>query len=228
METSLHDRKETEFTEFVRQSRSALHRVARLLCGDVHEADDLVQNALWAVYRTWDSLKDRDRCFAYCRRTLVNSFIAERRRARWRYEIIGAEQPDRALHEDVLGRVEDGDLLAASLRRLAPRQRAVMVFRVYEDLTAVETAELLGCDAATVRSQMARALASMRRTLVVPEGASSARDVSPGSRRHHQGGAAPAPPGVRWVSRPSGAGTKPRDGLSAPGVTGPREAPSGQ
>lgn len=197
MEASPRDRRDAEFTEFVREARSALRRVAHLLCADVHEADDLVQNALLAVYQVWDSLTDRDRCFAYCRRTLVNSFIAERRRARWRYEIIGAEPPSAARQEDALGRVEDSDLLTAALRRLGPRQRAVIVLRLYEDLSAVETAELLGCDPATVRSQMTRALASMRCILGIPEETSSKRGASHGHPRHHRGGSPPAPPEVR-------------------------------
>ena len=48
------------------------------------------------------------------------------------------------------------------------RQRAVIVLAYYEDLPEVRIAELLGCSAGTVKSHRARALAALRRDLVVP------------------------------------------------------------
>jgi RNA polymerase sigma factor (sigma-70 family) len=54
-----------------------------------------------------------------------------------------------------------------ALRRLGPRQRAVLVARFYEDLSEEQTAELLGCSTGTVRSQMHRAIARLRQ--IAPE-----------------------------------------------------------
>jgi RNA polymerase sigma factor (sigma-70 family) len=56
--------------------------------------------------------------------------------------------------------------LAAALAGLAPRQRAVIVLRYYEDLTEAETARLLGVSVGTVKSQHRDALARLR--LLVP------------------------------------------------------------
>jgi len=53
-------------------------------------------------------------------------------------------------------------VLQQALSRLAPRQRAVVVLRYYEDLTERETAELLGIAVGTVKSQAREALARMR------------------------------------------------------------------
>ena len=47
----------------------------------------------------------------------------------------------------------------------APRQRAAVVLRYYEDLTEAQTADILGCSVGTVKSQVHRALATLRTRL---------------------------------------------------------------
>jgi RNA polymerase sigma factor (sigma-70 family) len=58
--------------------------------------------------------------------------------------------------------------LVAALRRLPPRQRAVLVLRFLYDLPVGEVAALLECSEGTVKSQSSRGLAAMRRLLDEP------------------------------------------------------------
>lgn len=60
---------------------------------------------------------------------------------------------------------EDRVTLAVALAQLAPRQRAVVVLRYYEDLTERETAEVLGIAVGTVKSQHRDAIARLRTLL---------------------------------------------------------------
>ena len=64
--------------------------------------------------------------------------------------------------------VEDIDrrlALQRALGSLAPRQRAVIVLRYYEDLTEKETASVLGIAVGTVKSQARDGLARLRALL---------------------------------------------------------------
>ena len=49
-----------------------------------------------------------------------------------------------------------------ALRSLTARQRAVLVLRVFDDLSEAQVARVLGCAVGTVKSTMARAVARLR------------------------------------------------------------------
>ncbi|MGW2279714.1 SigE family RNA polymerase sigma factor [Streptomyces sp. NPDC001770] len=143
---------------FVEGRRTALFRSAYLLCGDRHEAEDLVQTALVKVLVGGRRHGRLDNVEAYARRTLVNTFIASRRRF-WRREQPFGELPDRAAGQ------EDSDTglqVRAALARLTAKQRAVLVLRYWEDLSVEATADLLGMRQNTVKSHAARGLAALR------------------------------------------------------------------
>ena len=156
---------EESFTEFVRASGERHLRVAVLLTGDWHAAEDLVQASLVKLYRAWPGVDqvggDPD---AYLRRIMVNTQRSWWR-ARWRREAPVAVLPEGP------GRGEDADqrALAVSirqaLRQLSPRQRTVLVLRYYEDLPEAEIASLLGCSAGTVKAHAHRGLRALRAAL---------------------------------------------------------------
>jgi RNA polymerase sigma factor (sigma-70 family) len=61
-----------------------------------------------------------------------------------------------------LEQVDNRHDLDAALGRLAPRQRAVVVLRFFEDLTEAQTAHVLGCSVGTVKSTCSRTLDRLR------------------------------------------------------------------
>ncbi|MBA7698701.1 RNA polymerase sigma-H factor [subsurface metagenome] len=56
-------------------------------------------------------------------------------------------------------------LLREAVLTLRPRYQTIITLRFFENLKLTEIAEVLGCGAGTVRSQLARALAKMRKLL---------------------------------------------------------------
>ncbi|NUP53981.1 MAG: SigE family RNA polymerase sigma factor [Catenulispora sp.] len=166
--------RDAEFSEYLRARSPWLCRVAYLLCGDWHRADDLAQSAAVRLYRQWHRASRAENIDAYARRTLVNVFLSEQQSGWFRLAFphrtpIEREAP--ALDADV-----SLDLRAA-LERLAPRQRATVVLRYYCDLTVAQTAEIMGCSEGNVKSQTARALATLR-TLLAPASANELEGIT--------------------------------------------------
>ncbi|WP_300682106.1 SigE family RNA polymerase sigma factor [Nocardioides sp.] len=149
-----------EFEEFVRASSDRLVRIAFLLTGDRHHAEDIAQTALERTARRWRSAR-RDPG-AYARRAVVN-LVKDRRRLLSRRPAETAWAYDVAV--PVTDRVADRDELVRALRALPLGQRSVPVLRYFEDLSVSETAQVLGCTAGTVKSQTARGLTSLRAAL---------------------------------------------------------------
>lgn len=154
---------EAEFTSYVSARRPALVRIAVLLCGDRHLAEDLVQGALVKAVGHWKRIGDDPE--PWLRRVMVNDHISRWRRHRGREQLVEAV-PDGVRSAPVEPAELEQAELAQALAALAPRQRAVIVLRYYCDLTEAETARVLGVSVGTVKSQHSDALRRLR--VVVP------------------------------------------------------------
>ncbi|WP_026313440.1 SigE family RNA polymerase sigma factor [Actinomadura flavalba] len=148
--------------EFVVGRGPGLLRAAYLLTGDGHLAEDLVQSTLVKVAPRWERIVAAGDPEAYVRRALYNEHVNGWRRFGRFGERPSAATPETGRHPDHADDAVRTLVLARALRRLTPRQRAVLVLRFYEDRTAAETARLLDCSVGTVKSQTHRALARLR------------------------------------------------------------------
>ena len=146
-----------DFEEFVSARRGALLRTAYLLTGHHHDAEDLVQTALIKVVPKWARIKDQPE--PYVRRVIARESVNVWRRRRWR-EVTTDVLPE-ALHP---GGADSADHIALleELRRLSPRQRAVLVLRYFDDFTEADTAAALGISVGTVKSHARDALMRLR------------------------------------------------------------------
>jgi RNA polymerase sigma-70 factor (sigma-E family) len=154
-----------EFSTYVAGHRRALMRTAYLLSGDHHAAEDLVQGALAKVYASWRRIRRKDAIDAYVRRVLVNEHLGLWRRAWRRLEHSTDQVPESSTPPPDVEGHDLKEQLWSVIRTLSPRQRAVIVLRYYEDLSDVETSEVLGWPLGTVKSTNARSLAKLRQRL---------------------------------------------------------------
>jgi len=154
---------ESDFGEYVEARTGALLRLAYLLCGNAHTAEDIVQDALVRAHRRWDRVTQAGSPDAYVRRIVVNQHRSWRRlRASTELAVEPSDVPLSAV-DDVQESLAVRDLTWRLLQELPEQQRAVLVLRYYEDLSDVNIADLLDCAPGTVRSLAARAFAQLRR-----------------------------------------------------------------
>jgi RNA polymerase sigma-70 factor (sigma-E family) len=147
-----------DFQEFFASQYGSLCRLGYWLTGDRDQGEELAQEALVRAYWRWAIVRRLDRPLDYARKVLVNRYRSLLRRA-----LVEARHAGRVRAEPAEPVDHDGSLvLWAAVRRLPPRQRAVIVLRYQEDLPEVEVAHLLGMSVGTVKSTASRALARLR------------------------------------------------------------------
>ena len=146
------------FSDFVRHHSPRLLVFARLLTRDTASADDLVQGVLVRCYPQWARISRDEGEYAYVRRSILNAYLSLIRRP-WR-ELPHSELLDVSPAQDEP--VEDRLVIRRVLDRLAPRERAVILLRYFEDLSEADTAAELGIRPGTVKSTTHHAMAALR------------------------------------------------------------------
>lgn len=149
---------EQEFCDFFAARGPTLRRIAYLVVGDWHTAEDVTQTAMARLYGRWRRVR-LDSVEAYARKAVVNEALSALRRRR--------DVPVETLHDGALGHAAGptdplDDRLARALRALPPQQRATVALRFLDDQSVAETARVLGVTTGTVKSQTARALSTLR------------------------------------------------------------------
>ncbi|MCF0080325.1 SigE family RNA polymerase sigma factor [Streptomyces lomondensis] len=152
------------FSSYVRARQPVLLRTARSLTGNPSDAEDLLQTALAKTYVAWERIEDHRALDGYVRRALLNT-----RTSQWRKRKVDEFACDELPEPDPVPGGDDPaeqqalhDAMWRAIMRLPARQRAMVVLRYYEDLSEVQTAEVLGVSVGTVKSAVSRALGKLR------------------------------------------------------------------
>jgi len=163
------------FDEFVDTGSERLLRFAVLLTGDRGAAEDLLQDVLERLYVNWRRVEDPH---SYAR-TAMSRKVTDRWRALGRRPREVPWQPwhDRVADDPTAAGVERAGIVA-HLRRLPPRQRAVIVLRYFEDWSEERIADELDCSRGTVKSQASKGLARLRQLMDDADERETTQEVS--------------------------------------------------
>jgi RNA polymerase sigma-70 factor, ECF subfamily len=155
----------------VREHLTDLMRLAVRLTGDLDTAEDVVQDALAAIARSWSGFRDAASFRTWATRIVVNAFRDRLRRDGRSVEQCAApldEEPadrrDREPHR-AAEQQELGEQIARLVSSLPARQREVLVLVVYEQMPVAEVAAMLEMTAANVHSTLYAARQRLARDL---------------------------------------------------------------
>lgn len=140
-------RREAEaLNELVRQHQTELYRFILRLVNDPADAQDILQDTFVRVWEKIRSFKGDASLKTWVFRIAMNlSYTHLKRRHRWvALESLTHRSMDREPAEEAELKFRK-DRLAEALDTLTPRQRAVVVARIYQDLPFAAVAEAVGC-----------------------------------------------------------------------------------
>ena len=146
----------SSFEDFYRSEFRSTVSLAAWLTRDAATGEDLAQEVMTVIQRTWTHVRELDNPKAYLRRLVINRAANERRRKgreRRALERIAATGPA----SQRMAADSSDDALWIEVRRLPLRQRATVALRYLEDLSTDEIAEVLDCAPSTVRVNLHRA-----------------------------------------------------------------------
>lgn len=155
-----------DFDDWLVDREGDLQRTAHLLTGTVFAAQDLVQNTLARLFVRWDRIRAADDLDTDALRTLVDEHRTAWRRPGRHGEPLVEVAPDRPAPGSA-AYDEHRETLWNEFCALSPRQRTVIVLRLFHGLSDAEAADLMRVSVGTVTSQLGRALASLETSVDV-------------------------------------------------------------
>jgi RNA polymerase sigma-70 factor (ECF subfamily) len=161
MATDQWERREA-LEQLVTAQQRRLFLIALSIVRDASEAEDAVQESFLLAWRKWDAVRDEAKRQQWLTTICVRHCLRRRRGLlRWRLADPDTATPA-AEHVRFQGRLLDLDRAQAALSR---QQRAALVLSYQYGYSADQCAELMGLAPGTVRSHLARALATLRREM---------------------------------------------------------------
>lgn len=163
---------EAEFEALVAEHQRAVYRVVYLMIRDQDEAATLAQECFLRAYQARDSYRRQASARTWLLRIATNltiDHIRNRRWQFWRHLLRHGQAPAREAatpspEQRVLAR-EQVENVWTVVQTMPLRQRSVFVLRFVEEMSLEEIAGTLELEIGTVKSHLARALATVRRHL---------------------------------------------------------------
>jgi RNA polymerase sigma-70 factor (ECF subfamily) len=165
------------FDLLMRRHNRRLYRLARATLRDDAEAEDALQDAYLAAYRSIAQFRGDSALSTWLSRLVLNECMNRLRRQKRRDNVLPMATPPADFEPDTMsathGDTPDKALLRGEMRALLERKldelpeafRTVFVLRCVEEMSVEETAQCLDIPEATVRSRHFRARGLLRESL---------------------------------------------------------------
>jgi RNA polymerase sigma-70 factor (ECF subfamily) len=161
------------FQDLVERYKNMVHSVIRQTVPETNQAEDLAQEVFIRVYRGLEGFRGQSKLSSWIWRIAYRVCLSEIERIHREQGIESLEQDDEVgdskLHPNLsvarnaLEQLADRDLWEVLFRRLSPHHRMILVLYYYQDLSYLEIAEILDRPMGTIKSDVHRAKAALRK-----------------------------------------------------------------
>jgi len=153
--------------QLLMRAQQVAFRFSLLVCGDAHDAEDVMQDALIRTFRHVGSIKDPSAFRTWLFRTVRNACLMKRRKR--------VDEPAPAEAFDVATSTKGPDELAmnawlgqqlrTALAKLPPAYRMIVILREMEGLSTREVADVTRMTEDNVKTRLHRARVMLRESL---------------------------------------------------------------
>lgn len=165
------------FADLLGPHLQSLYRLAYRLSGNVHDAEDLIQELLLKTYDRLDELRAIEKRRAWLARVMYNLFIDNKRRDARSPVYLAVDNSDNGTELNEALATEENtpeaeairdtrqQQLQQALERLSEDQRTILILADVEGFTLTEMETILDCPRGTLKSRLHRARARLRELL---------------------------------------------------------------
>lgn len=168
---------QTAFESLVLKHQDRLFGAMTHVCGGVHDAEEVTQEAFIRAYLKLDTFHQNSQFFTWLYRIAFNIALSRKRRKRAK---ISLDQQRDDIGNDV---IDDGEAVDAAMIRddevtlvrsamthLSEQHRGILVLREMNEASYEEIAEILDLSIGTVRSRLNRARKQLRLAIELIQG----------------------------------------------------------
>lgn len=155
------------FEALFHQYKNLVYRVALLILGDRHEAEDALQDVFLLVYRSYHTYNPTKGAFTtWLYRITVNHCLKRRRKQKFLMVSLDSFFPFFSPHPpSTLDEYADKDEIEQAMERLGDSFRIVLILRYFSELSYEEISQVLQIPLGTVKSRLTRALKVLQREI---------------------------------------------------------------
>ncbi len=164
------------FRILVERHSRALYALAHRMTGNIHDAEDIVQESLMRAYRQLDRFESRAEFGTWIHRIGVNCALDHLRNRKSRDQVIqdGGEESENVVESlpanepSPIQRLADSQIrhhVEGALDALSVTERSAFVMRHFQEMPLVEIGHALGINENAVKNTIFRAVQKVRRAL---------------------------------------------------------------
>ncbi|PRO67161.1 RNA polymerase sigma factor SigW [Alkalicoccus urumqiensis] len=165
------------FAELVELYKDRVYHVAYRILGNVHEAQDVSQEAFLRAYTNLDSYDENRKFSTWIYRIATNLAIDRIRKKKPDFNLEdrvgGTENLDyhsqfadeTPLPEEQIVKLEMQEWVQDEIMQLPPKYRTAVILKYIEDLSLKEIAEVMNLPVATVKTRIHRGREALRKRL---------------------------------------------------------------